>query len=260
MSKTRFHSVIGLAGVDDDETPAAILWGKRLEWPIIIIALWIVVQWYLEARGFISDKTLSILDWFVWMFFVFETVLLTSLVRNKWRYLITNWVNPLIILAGLPILFGGAYAGALRSLRLLLLAGLLFHVSDSVKNLLSRNHLGITLGISLFFIIISGVLIAGIDPAVDSVWDGIWWAWVTVTTVGYGDIVPVSPAGKIFGAILILFGIGLFSMIIASFSAFFISKDEQQEIQNELLILEKLKHIEKRIENIERHVKKNNDH
>ncbi|OUR66348.1 ion transporter, partial [Bermanella sp. 47_1433_sub80_T6] len=77
--------------------------------------------------------------------------------------------------------------------------------------------------------------------------DGIWWAWVTVTTVGYGDIVPVSTAGRIFGALLILMGIGLFTMLTASFAAFFMAEDEKEIRQQQADNIQKLTVVEQRL-------------
>ena len=42
---------IGLGGVDDEENPRAVLWGKRLEWPMLLLAIWIILDWYLKAKG-----------------------------------------------------------------------------------------------------------------------------------------------------------------------------------------------------------------
>ncbi|MGB5457393.1 MAG: potassium channel family protein, partial [Gammaproteobacteria bacterium] len=121
---------------------------------------------------------------------------------------------------------------------------------------LARNQLGITLLVALFIIIAAGILIAGLDPAIDNIWDGFWWAWVTVTTVGYGDIVPTSGPGKIFGGLLILFGLGLFSLITASFSAFLLAKDEEQLIKDEKEELVRLGRIEERIDKLEKILKR----
>ena len=74
---------------------------------------------------------------------------------------------------------------------------------------------------------------------------------MTVTTVGYGDIVPTSGPGKIFGGLLILFGLGLFSLISASLSAFLSAKDEEQIIEDEKEELVRPGRIEKRIDKLE---------
>jgi voltage-gated potassium channel len=95
-------------------------------------------------------------------------------------------------------------------------------MSAAARKILSRNHLGMTLMVSFIIVIMSGTLMALIDPNIETPLDGIWWAWVTITTVGYGDIVLGSTAGRLFGsALIILLGIALFSMLTASFSAFF---------------------------------------
>ncbi len=51
---------------------------------------------------------------------------------------------------------------------------------------------------------------------INSVWDGVWWAFVTICTVGYGDKYPVSVGGKIIGIFLMISGIGLLSMLTAT--------------------------------------------
>ena len=109
---------------------------------------------------------------------------------------------------------------------------------------------------------------AAIDPAIETFWDGIWWAWVTVTTVGYGDLVPESPQGKVFGGLLMILGLGLFSLITASFSAFLISREEEEMVEKEAELIEKeeevareekeaisrLESIESRLEGLERNL------
>ena len=97
----------------------------------------------------------------------------------------------------------------------------------------------------------SGVLIAGIDPTIETIWQGIWWAWVTVATIGYGDVVPQSTAGKVFGAVVILFGLGFFSLLTASFSAYFVSRGEIEIEEEEVEEIYRLKDIVKRIETME---------
>jgi voltage-gated potassium channel len=98
----------------------------------------------------------------------------------------------------------------------------------------------------------SGLLMAGIDPGIENVWQGIWWAWVTVATVGYGDIVPQSVAGKVFGALVILFGVGFFSLLTASFSAYFISRGEVEIEEEEAEEMNQLKDIKRRIDAMEK--------
>lgn len=81
--------------------------------------------------------------------------------------------------------------------------------------------------------------------------DGLWWAWVTVTTVGYGDLVPQTTEGRIFGALLILMGLAMFSMLTASFSVFFIEQDEREISEKEERNIKKIEGLEVKLERIE---------
>lgn len=63
------------------------------------------------------------------------------------------------------------------------------------------------------------------NPAVRTLLDSLWWAVSTVTTVGYGDIVPITVPGKIMGIILMFVGIALFWSYTALFAEAIISKD-----------------------------------
>tara|TARA_B110000879_G_scaffold22698_2_gene29566 strand:+ start:9351 stop:10169 length:819 start_codon:yes stop_codon:yes gene_type:complete len=245
MSNKRLHDWIGLSGVDSDETALAVTWARRLELPLLIVALWILFSWYWESRER-SFHFSPVLNWTVWLFFVFETTLLTYLVKDKANYLKNNWLNLLIILAGPPLLiFGSPYAGVLRSLRLFLFIDLMLQLSSSVRYILTRNHFGATLLISGLFVIIAGYLIAGIDPNIDTPGDGIWWAWVTATTVGYGDEFPTSIEGRVLGGFLMMLGVGLLSIITANVSAFFISSANAEKDQHQLSAIEdQLRRIE----------------
>ncbi len=252
MSSHIFSLLIGLSGVAKDERPAARRWADRFELPMILFAIWILIESYLRARGVYPATFDRITDWSIWLFFVLETVVLTSLVENKLLYLRSNWMNLLIISTGVPLLWGGgAHAAALRTLRLLLMFPLLLNTSATMRKILTRNHLGTTLIVALAFTLMSGFLIAGIDPTIETVWQGIWWAWVTVSTVGYGDTVPQSAAGKVFGAVVILFGVGFFSLLTASFSAYFVSRGEIEIEEEEVEEIYRLKDIEERIEAME---------
>jgi len=247
-----FSKMVGLSGVDNNENARARRIGRMFEWPMILIAFWIVFEWYLEARADGPLPYTYITDWFLWTFFLLETLVLTAVVDDKARYLRNNWSNLVIVIAGMPLLWQAfPHAGGLRALRLLAMFTMLMNMSGSFQKIMGRNHLGPTLMVSFIIIIMAGTLMAVIDPNVQTPMDGIWWAWVTVTTVGYGDIVPGSTAGRLFGSVLILMGIGLFSMMTASFSAFFMQQEEEDLIAKETANADRLAKMESRMEQLE---------
>ncbi len=243
---------IGAAGVHRAENRTARRVGVLFEVPMLLAALWILLSWWADSH---EPSSLIIRPWYdltLWGLFVVETALLAWLVSNTRRYLIGNWLNLVIILLGLPILLGwDVNLGALRLLRILAVLALLLHIGSGVRKMLSRNELGTTLAASLAVILMSGVMMAVLDPGIETPWDGIWWAWVTVTTVGYGDVVPVSLIGRVFGSLIILMGIGLFSMITASFAAFFISRQEEEIVSTEEDLRQRVDRLEDHLTTIE---------
>jgi voltage-gated potassium channel len=217
----RLHYWIGLNGVDETENARALRWARYLEVPAIGLALCIIVFWHMETRHGVVPLIGRVLDGAVWLYFVAETAALTYLVNNRKRYLRDNWLNLLIIGAGVPVLWGYyPYATGLRSLRLLIFISLLLPLSAALRKILARNHLGLTLLVSALVVFISGYIIASIDPNIKNPGEGIWWAIVTVTGVGYGDVVPTGIEGRVFATILILAGVALFSVVTANLSVF----------------------------------------
>ena len=217
------------------------------------VVVWILLQWYLEETQVIAPLLARIADWLVWLAFLVETALLSALVRNRRAYLLRNWMNPAIVIIGFPLFWQFApLIGLLRSIRLLLVLMLLVRLSKSVRKLLARHQLGHILAVAFLTIILSGVIISNLDPSIGTVWDGMWWAWVTMATVGYGDVVPHSMAGRLFASLLIMFGVVVLSMLTASMAAFFIGGDVEKVERDEKEADRLLKEISARLERVER--------
>ena len=86
----------------------------------------------------------------------------------------------------------------------------------------------------------------------DGIGDALWWAMQTVTTVGYGDVVPEHAAGRLIGALLMLQGIGLLTVITAAVTATLIEQARHRRSSSQDPVLGKLEQIEARLEAIER--------
>ena len=90
----------------------------------------------------------------------------------------------------------------------------------------------------VFVAVVTGIVIAAGAGAIAAVepdvvdgdyWNGLWWAIVTATTVGYGDISPASVSGRIVAGMLMFTGIGLLSTLGATITAFFVGQEERTE-------------------------------
>lgn len=84
-----------------------------------------------------------------------------------------------------------------------------------------------------------------VDPkSFRSIWMALWWAVQTVTTVGYGDIVPGQTAGKIIASVLMLGGLSMIAVITAAITSGFVSRaqDQRREAGDDP-VMEKLREI-----------------
>ena len=87
------------------------------------------------------------------------------------------------------------------------------------------------------------------EPQIKTIEDGIWWALVTITTVGYGDITPLTTLGRLVAGTLMFVGLGLIATVTAIVSAKFIANYVDHHTNDD--VLEKLEELEDEIEKIE---------
>jgi voltage-gated potassium channel len=252
--RNRFDRWVGLAGVAPDENARAREVGRWFEWVLVPLALWLPIQWSLEASGDISPTFSGLIDWATWLLFVLEAVVLARLTDRPAQYFRSNWLNLLIIVAGLPVLWtNGPWATTARALRLLLMLSLLTNAARVVRTMLAQNRLGPILASIVIVTTLGGAIIGYFDPGFARPLDGIWWAWVTVTTVGYGDLVPQTPAARVFAVILMLLGVSMIALLSASLVSFFQEDEEREAMHIRRMIWMKLQHMEADAEARARH-------
>lgn len=70
----------------------------------------------------------------------------------------------------------------------------------------------------------------GINPKINSILDTVWWAVATVTTVGYGDVSPVTDTGKIIGIFMMIIGTALFWSYTALFAGAIMAEEVAEEV------------------------------
>jgi voltage-gated potassium channel len=103
------------------------------------------------------------------------------------------------------------------------------------QRLIARRGLTYSLLLCLIIVFGGGIGYWVLDPGVHSLTDGLWLAFTTAATVGYGDIVPTSHVSRVFSALVVLVGLGVLSLVTGSVAAIFVGSEERQ-IERDLLL------------------------
>lgn len=163
------------------------------------------------------------------------------------------WLDVLLVLVASPIstvFLLGATERVLLWFEIVRLAIILFRSAVAARRIWGRSLTYVAV-VTAFFAIGSGALYPVLEDGTTTA-DGIWWSLVTVTTVGYGDVVPDSFSGRLLGTVLIVVGVGLVAILTAGITARLVRDEEQMiEVDVEAVRVE-LGHIIDRLDAIER--------
>jgi len=196
----------------------------RMRLPIIVSAILPLIT-IPEAKGWVSD-TIDIVTWLV---FLFDYVVH---VRHLERYSRTGYgrFDLFVVIATAPwFLIPGAQGGAfVVLLRLARLARLLV-ASRGARRLFDRlgRVAGVAVGVVVFGSLVAYYAEHPSNPEFATVGDALWWGIVTLTTVGYGDIVPETATGRWAGVVIMVTGIAVLGVLAGALSSFF-RLDESQ--------------------------------
>jgi voltage-gated potassium channel len=225
----------------------------RAEPAMLVLALLVIPAIVLEeASASWLRNVASTLNFAIWVGFAAELAFVLSVSRHRLRTLRAHWLDAAIVVVSFPLL-GKALqsARALRLLRLLRFARLAFlgaRAHRAARELFSPEGLRYVVLLVVLVVVVSGAAMAAVDSGnVHSVQDGVWWAVVTVTTVGYGDVVPHSTAGRALASVVMLCGIGFVALLTATVAATFVKEDRSKED-----LSEKLDRLDERLERLER--------
>jgi voltage-gated potassium channel len=198
---------------------------------------------------------LQVCDWIVWGVFALELTVMLAVAPSRWGYARAHPLQVSIVVLTVPL-----WSAALQSLRVLRLLQLirLARIGPVVRRMFTLD------GIRYAAVLAGIVLVGGAEAYAAaenvSLGTGIYWALQTMTTVGYGDVPPKTPLGRVIACILMVAGIGFFALITGAVAERFLATEVEQveeEIEaGEAEILEQIDTLGRQLRTLEATVRR----
>ena len=241
----RPHPLLGGPGFDTILTPRGRILKRRMS-PLVVMAAVAVIPLLVMEEQFTGSTAvfwLHIADWAIWGVFATELTIMLIVTPNRRAYLRCAWLDVCIVLFTLPLLPYllaslrlarlGRLIEVLRLMRLLRLAAIANRSAALIQRVFGTSGLGWLLSGLIVLVVVSGTVFSYLEEG-RNVPEGIWWAIVTATTVGYGDVVPDSGLGRLVATVLMIAGISFIALLSAATAARLVEL-EAEEGQEELL-------------------------
>ncbi len=217
----RLHRIIYEA-----DTPA----GKRFDVILLVLIMASILVVMLESVAHIDEKygdILHVAEWVITILFSVEYITRIVCIRQSWKY-IFSFYGIIDFLSTIPLYLSTIFTGsqtlitfrALRLLRIFRILKLGRFIGESNNFIIalkaSRAKIAVFLSFVLILCVVLGTLMylieGGSSSGFTSIPRAVYWAIVTLTTVGYGDIAPVTPLGQSIAALIMILGYGIIAI------------------------------------------------
>jgi voltage-gated potassium channel len=196
---------------------------------VIVLSIYVLGALVIDTIFMLPQESSTLLlyiDNTICLFFFFEFCYRFYHAKHKLKFMKWGWID---LVASIPMV-GFLRAGRiLRLIRLLRIVRAFRSTKQIIDHVFENKAQGAFTSISIIAILLVifsaiGILQVEKDPTsnIKTAEDAIWWAYVTITTVGYGDKFPVTTEGRIIAAVLMTAGVGLFGTFTAYVASWFV--------------------------------------
>lgn len=218
------------------ENRAASRAERRWRWPTLLVLVLTIPAFYAELLHVEGSWHPELAYLTAALVLSVSLAHVARLTREPVEHLRANPTDVLLISG----LLAAALAPASHSstaalvLRMVVSGGTLLRMVWSIQHLITRGGLTYMIISALVLLVGCGFGYWILEPSTPTLADGMWLAFTTAATVGYGDVVPTTPASRIFSVFVVLLGFGMLSLITAAIAAAWVETEERR-IEREIL-------------------------
>jgi voltage-gated potassium channel len=226
---------------------------------MLVLSIYVVVALLIRELVPMHEQSRLLLDQIdtgICLFFLYDFFIRLYQAPNKWAFLRWGWID---LLASIPALDWFRLGQLVRVFRILRMVRSFRSIRDFLHYLFrdkANGTLAVVLLSSVLLMIFGAIAILYVERVpeanIKTPSDALWWAFVTITTVGYGDRFPITTAGRLIAAVLMVAGVGLFGTFTGYVANFFVV-DEQEQAENDVqLLIQEVRQLRQKIEEMEK--------
>jgi voltage-gated potassium channel len=203
---------------------------------VLVLSVYVLLSLLVDTIFKVPEeisKVLDLVDNAICVFFLIEFAIRFYKADSKLKFMKWGWIDLISSIPNVDFLRAGRTLRLIRLLRIL-------RAFRSTKHLVTHVFLNRAQGAFTTVIILAALLIIfssisilqfETDPNsnIKTAEDALWWSYVTVTTVGYGDKFPVTTEGRVIGVILMTAGVGLFGTFTGFISSWFLGVKKTED-------------------------------
>lgn len=200
---------------------------------ILVLSLYVLISLIVTTFFVLSDEVtvlLNYVDNLICIIFLVDFAIRFKKANNKLVFMKWGWIDLISSIPYIDFLRAGRVLRLIRLIRVFKAFKATKLIFEHINKNKKQSALTSVALISFLMVIFSSIAILQFEKDVNSniktAEDAIWWSYVTITTVGYGDKFPITTEGRIIGAVLMTMGVGIFGTFTALVSSWFIEKKD----------------------------------
>lgn len=224
---------------------------------MLLLCAYVLIALFVDTIFTLPKETSTLLtriDNIICVVFIGDFIYNVITAKSKIGYLKWGWIDLVSSIPNIQILRWGRFARIIRILRILRGIRSTRQIIRFVFANRAKGTFASVAMISFVLMVFSSIAIlnceTGPESNIKTASDALWWSFVTITTVGYGDYYPTTLLGRIVAGLLMTAGVGLFGTFTAYVASYFVQQEAQEEEKREEEILCEIKAIRSEIEEL----------